>query len=36
MQLLALQLFKNSTDIQGKLILNLHSLSVSVSELLDV
>jgi hypothetical protein len=27
------QLFKNSTDTQGKLRLNLHSLSVSVSEL---
>jgi hypothetical protein len=30
-----LQLFKNSNDAQGKLRLNLHSLSVSVSELLE-
>ena len=37
--LLTLQLFKNSTDTPGKLVLNLHSLSVvnlhSVSELLE-
>ena len=35
MWLLTLQLFKNSFDTQGKLSLNLHSLSVSVSELLE-
>jgi hypothetical protein len=35
MWLLALQLFKNSIDTQEKLRLNLHSLSVSVSELLE-
>jgi hypothetical protein len=35
MWLLILQLFKNSNDTQEKLILNLHSLSVSVSELLE-
>jgi hypothetical protein len=35
MWLLTLQLFKNSTDTQEKLRLNLHSLSVSVSELLE-
>jgi hypothetical protein len=35
MQLLILQLFKNSTDTQEELRLNLHSLSVSVSELLE-
>jgi hypothetical protein len=35
MWLLTLQLFKNSIDIQEKLRLNLHSLSVSVSELLE-
>ena len=35
MRLLALQLFTNSTDTQWKLRLNLHSLSVSVSELLE-
>jgi predicted nuclease with RNAse H fold len=35
MWLLTLQLFKNSTDTQGKLKLNLHSLSMSVSELLE-
>jgi hypothetical protein len=33
MWLLILQLLKNSIDTQGKLRLNLHSLSVSVSEL---
>ena len=33
MWLLTLQLFKNSIDTQWKLRLNLHSLSVSVSEL---
>jgi hypothetical protein len=32
---LAIQLFKNSIDTQKKLRLNLHSLSVSVSELLE-
>jgi hypothetical protein len=32
---LALQLFKNSIDTREKLRLNLHSLSVSVSELLE-
>jgi hypothetical protein len=32
---LALQLFKNSINTQEKLRLNLHSLSVSVSELLE-
>jgi hypothetical protein len=32
---LALQLFKNSNDTQEKLRLNLHSLTVSVSELLE-
>ena len=31
----ALQLFKNSINTQEKLRLNLHSLSVSVSELLE-
>jgi hypothetical protein len=35
MWLLTLQLFKNSTDTQGKLRLNLHSLSMSMSELLE-
>jgi hypothetical protein len=35
MWLLTLQLFKNSIDTQGKLRLNLHSLSASVSELLE-
>jgi hypothetical protein len=35
MWLLTLQLFKNSIDTQEKLRLNLHSLSVSVSELLE-
>jgi hypothetical protein len=35
MGLLTLQLFKNSIDTQEKLRLNLHSLSVSVSELLE-
>jgi hypothetical protein len=37
MWLLTLQLFKNNIDTQaqGKLRLNLHSLSVSVSELLE-
>jgi hypothetical protein len=35
MWLLTLQLFKNSINTQGKLRLNLHSLSVSVSELLE-
>jgi hypothetical protein len=35
MWLLTLQLFKNSVDTQEKLWLNLHSLSVSVSELLE-
>ena len=35
MRLLTLQLFKNSTDTREKLRLNLHSLSVSVSELLE-
>jgi hypothetical protein len=35
MRLLILQLFKNSIDTQGKLKMNLHSLSVSVSELLE-
>jgi hypothetical protein len=35
MWLLTIPLFKNSTDTQGKLKLNLHSLSVSVSELLE-
>ena len=30
-----LQLFKNCTDAQGKLRLNLHSLTLSVSELLE-
>jgi hypothetical protein len=33
--LLILQLFKNSINTQEKLRLNLHSLSVSVSELLE-
>jgi hypothetical protein len=33
--ILILQLFKNSIDTQGKLKLNLHSLSVSMSELLE-
>ena len=33
--LLTLQLLKNSIDTQEKLRLNLHSLSVSVSELLE-
>jgi hypothetical protein len=33
--MLTLQLFKNSIDTQEKLRLNLHSLSVSVSELLE-
>ena len=32
---LALQLFKNSNDTRGKLRLNFHSSSVSVSELLE-
>jgi hypothetical protein len=32
---LALQLFKNTIDAQEKLRLNLHSLSASVSELLE-
>ena len=32
---LALQLFKNSINTQEKLRLNLHSLSASVSELLE-
>jgi hypothetical protein len=35
MWLLTLQLFKNSIDTQGKLRFNLHSFSVSVSELLE-
>ena len=35
MRLLILQLFKNSIDTQGNLRLNLHSLIVSVSELLE-
>jgi hypothetical protein len=35
MWLLTLQLFKNSIDIQEKLRMNLHSLSVSASELLE-
>jgi hypothetical protein len=35
MWLLTLQLFKNSYVTQEKLRLNLHSLSVSVSELLE-
>jgi hypothetical protein len=37
MRLLTLQLFKNSIDTKGKLRLNRHSLSVSVSviELLE-
>ena len=35
MRLLTLQLFKNSIDTQEKLRLNLHSLSVIVSELLE-
>ena len=35
MWLLTLQLFKNSIDTQEKPRLNLHSLSVSVSELLE-
>ena len=35
MRLLTLELFKNSTDTQGKLRLNLHSLSVRVSEFLE-
>jgi hypothetical protein len=35
MWLHALQLFKNSIDTQEKVRLNLHSLSVSVSELLE-
>ena len=35
MWLLTLQLFKNSIDTQEKLKLNLHSLSVSVSEILE-
>ena len=33
--ILNLKLFKNSIDTQGKLKLNLHSLSVSVSEILE-
>jgi hypothetical protein len=33
--ILTLQLFKNSIDTQEKLRLNLHSLSLSVSELLE-
>jgi hypothetical protein len=35
MWLLTLQLFKNSYVTQEKLRLNLHSLSVSVSEVLE-
>jgi hypothetical protein len=35
MLLLTLQLFKNSIDTQEKLIFNLHSLGVSVSEVLE-
>ena len=34
-RLLTLQLLKNSIDTQGELRLNLHSLSESVSELLE-
>ena len=33
--ILTLQLFKNSIDTQEKLRLNLHSLSLSASELLE-
>jgi hypothetical protein len=36
MRLLTLQLFKNSIDTQGKLRLNLHSLSVGVSGLFRI
>jgi hypothetical protein len=35
MSLLTLQLFKNSIDTEEKLRLNFHSLSVSVSKLLE-
>jgi hypothetical protein len=35
MWLLTLQLLKNSIDTQGKLRLNLHSLSMSVSKFLE-